>query len=616
MSRRPLGIAAVTVAGLEAALAAAGVQASLLSAVLLVAPGFALAPLLPEPLRRSPVAALAAAPVLGVAASSIVLISASSASIPLTGTAVRLILGTTIVLAVALLPGPDVGGRLDRGARLGALGLGAAVVAGVVLEGRVLHGSPAPGNDWAKYVLYADEIRRHHALLIDNPYWMLGVPFREDPGAPALYGSFLVLSGQSASTVMHGIWGFAVLSVLSTYAYVRSLWGEVSGVLAAAFVAVIPVSHDILGWHGLANLAALCQLPLVLLYLTLLVTRGLDWRGAGGFGVLLVGVAAAHRLSLLVTVATVAATLAVALVLSAEARRRMPRDALKVAVLVALISPGVVYDLVTRGRSFGGTLSYRSYLSSKVDLSLAASDLTWLFCALAVAALLLAAAWGAGAHAQGAGDPWPAATQTSKPWMRWWWPGSAVDREHITAQLEAFAAAGIGGVEITPIYGAKGAEARYIDFLSDRWLALLAHTGKEARRLGLGVDMATGTGWPFGGPGVQPAHGSSSLVLIDGQLAGKPTGMKVKRAAPGGQGLVLDPYSTAALDEYLQPFTAAFAKLPRDSLRSQFHDSFEYYDSSWSPALEARFREMHGYDIQQYAAEIEDDRIDRHLTVS
>jgi hypothetical protein len=392
VSRRPLGIGAVIVAGLEAALAAAGVQASLLSAALLVAPGFALAPLLPEPLRRSPVAAVAAAPVLGVAASSLVLISASSAGIPLTGTAVRLLLGATIVLAVALLPGPDVGGRLDRDARLGALGLGAAVVAGVVLEGRVLHGSPVPGNDWAKYVLYADEIRRHHALLIDNPYWMLGVPFREDPGAPALYGSFLALSGEPASTVMHGIWGFAVLCVLSTYAYVRSLWGEVSGVLAAAFVAVIPASHDILGWHGLANVAALCQLPLVLLYLTLLVTRGLDWRRAGGFAVLLVGVAAAHRLSLLVTVATVAATLAAAIVLSAEGRRRIPRDALRVAVLVALISPGVVYDLVTRGRSFGGTLSYRSYLSSKVDLSLAASDLTWLFVALAVAALVLAVA--------------------------------------------------------------------------------------------------------------------------------------------------------------------------------------------------------------------------------
>ena len=39
--------------------------------------------------------------------------------------------------------------------------------------------------------------------------------------------------------------------------------------------------------------------------------------------------------------------------------------------------------------------------------------------------------------------------------------------------------------------------------------------------------------------------------------------MKVKRAAPGGEGLVLDPYSTDALDAYLERFTRAFAPLPR-----------------------------------------------------
>ena len=163
--------------------------------------------------------------------------------------------------------------------------------------------------------------------------------------------------------------------------------------LAAAFVAVIPGEprHPRVARSRQRGRTRL--LPLVLLYLTLLVTRGLDWRSAGGFAVLLVGVAAAHRLSLLVTVATVAATLAVALVLSAEGRRRMPRDALKVAVLVVLISPGVVYDLVTRGRElWGHPCSYRSYLSSKVDLSLAASDLTWVFSVLGVAALVLAVA--------------------------------------------------------------------------------------------------------------------------------------------------------------------------------------------------------------------------------
>ena len=205
-------------------------------------------------------------------------------------------------------------------------------------------------------------------------------------------------------------------------------------------------------------------------------------------------------------------------------------------------------------------------------------------------------------HAQEAGSTWPAATQTAKPWMRWWWPGSAVEREQLTMQLEAFAAAGIGGVEITPIYGARGADARNIEFLSPRWMEMLEHTSREAGRLGLGVDMATGTGWPFGGPWVEPEHGSSSLTLVDRKLSGKPTGMKVKRAGPGGQGLVLDPYSVSALDHYLARFTTAFAKFPRDGLRSQFHDSFEYYDASWSPALAQEFQEMHGYDIQDHAA--------------
>jgi hypothetical protein len=211
--------------------------------------------------------------------------------------------------------------------------------------------------------------------------------------------------------------------------------------------------------------------------------------------------------------------------------------------------------------------------------------------------------------AQEVTSPWPEVTQSAKPWTRWWWPGSAVEKTQLTAQLEAMSAAGIGGVEITPIYGPRGGEARYIDFLSPRWVEMLEHTTQEAKRLGLGVDMATGTGWPFGGPSVSAADGSSSLALLDGKLTGKPTAMKVKRPAPGGEGLVLDPYSTAALDRYLRPFSKAFAGLPRDSalgrgLRGQFHDSFEYYNASWTPTLPAVFQEMHGYDIQSFAAQL------------
>jgi hypothetical protein len=199
---------------------------------------------------------------------------------------------------------------------------------------------------------------------------------------------------------------------------------------------------------------------------------------------------------------------------------------------------------------------------------------------------------------------WARAANTRKPWVRWWWPGSAVDRDSLTRQLEELARIGVGGVEITPIYGARGYEPRYIDFLTPEFMAMLEHVGREGQRLGLGIDMATGTGWPFGGPWIDKDHALAKAVLRDGKLAGEPTGMMVKRAAPGGEGLVVNPFSPDALRAYLKPFDDAFARFPKGLIRGQFHDSFEYYEASWAPALPSVFREMHGYDVQDYAAEL------------
>ncbi len=194
--------------------------------------------------------------------------------------------------------------------------------------------------------------------------------------------------------------------------------------------------------------------------------------------------------------------------------------------------------------------------------------------------------------------------ETTRPWTRWWWPGNAVTEAGITTQLEAFAAAGLGGVEITPIYGAQGAEDLYRPFLSPGWQQAIAHTLREAERLGLGVDMATGTGWPFGGPWVNPTDGSQRPTLSDaGQLIGTSTGMMVKRAGPGGEGLVIDPFSTAALTRYLSPISDALAAVPESAgLRAQFHDSFEYYGAGWTPDIGATFTAMHGYELAPYAA--------------
>ena len=118
-------------------------------------------------------------------------------------------------------------------------------------------------------------------------------------------------------------------------------------------------------------------------------------------------------------------------------------------------------------------------------------------------------------------DPgWPVMSRETRPWTRWWWMGSAVDRPGLSAELENLKAAGLGGVEITPIYGVAGAESKFIPYLSSDWVGQLEHTLREAARLDLGVDMATGTGWPFGGPWVGDADAPRNLVYRTWTVAG------------------------------------------------------------------------------------------------
>jgi hypothetical protein len=106
---------------------------------------------------------------------------------------------------------------------------------------------------------------------------------------------------------------------------------------------------------------------------------------------------------------------------------------------------------------------------------------------------------------------WPTITQTNKPWTRWWWEGSAVDKKNLTWAMQQYQQAGLGGLELTPIYGVKGHESEFIDFLSPKWMDMLQYTLSEAKRLNLGIDMANGTGWPFGGPLVTPEDACKNM---------------------------------------------------------------------------------------------------------
>lgn len=107
---------------------------------------------------------------------------------------------------------------------------------------------------------------------------------------------------------------------------------------------------------------------------------------------------------------------------------------------------------------------------------------------------------------------WPRITLTTKPWSRWWWMGGGVNEKDLTPEMERYAEAGLGGLEITPIYGVKGREDLFIPYLSPQWMKLLDHVLKEAERLDMGVDMATGNGWPFGGPWIKSEDACKNVV--------------------------------------------------------------------------------------------------------
>ena len=247
--------------------------------------------------------------------------------------------------------------------------------------------------------------------------------------------------------------------------------------------------------------------------------------------------------------------------------------------------------------------------------------------------------------------------QTYKPWAYWWWMGNSVTKEGISTNLKLYQEAGLGGLHIIPIYGEKGDEENFIQYLSPQWMEMLVHTVNEANELGLGIDMTTGTGWPFGGPNVGFENAAKTFVLkeidldtvkniaeitsgiknakliaLSGQkddgthenviesmpsdgsiiyaslynkvfaLVMHPTQQKVKRAAPGGEGLVMDYFNKNALNHYFNRFQLAFGSTQFTSgkVRAFYNDSYEVYGANFTDNFLEKFKELRGYDLANF----------------
>lgn len=260
---------------------------------------------------------------------------------------------------------------------------------------------------------------------------------------------------------------------------------------------------------------------------------------------------------------------------------------------------------------------------------------------------------------------WPTVRPEALPGTRWWWLGSAVNKQDLTYNLEEYAKAGLGTVEITPIYGVQGNDKNNLNFLSPEWMTMLQHTQAEGKRIGVEVDMNTGTGWPFGGPNVSIEDAATKAIFQSYNVTGgkeihlsiavedkkqesfavlsrvmaykedtherlnltskakghqlqwtAPEGQwriivlyigktlqQVKRAAPGGEGYVMNHLDKNAVKRYLNNFDKAFKANKTAFPHTFFNDSYEVYQADWTPDFLEQFARLRGYKLEDYFPE-------------
>lgn len=213
----------------------------------------------------------------------------------------------------------------------------------------------------------------------------------------------------------------------------------------------------------------------------------------------------------------------------------------------------------------------------------------------------------------------------------------------------------------------KSSDPQNIQYLTTPWMNMLKKAEELGSTYSIQIDMNMGTGWPFGGPSVKvseaagkmeyynkdfttseaspsitfemsPSSGSTLncvmafpqrisgadtldvTAFMDGNtLRWTPenkgrwrvvaiynghTMQQVKRAAPGGEGLVLDHLDSAAVANYIQVFENAFSRSGATYPATFFNDSYEIFNADWSPRFFEEFEKRRGYKLQRHLQEL------------
>jgi len=117
---------------------------------------------------------------------------------------------------------------------------------------------------------------------------------------------------------------------------------------------------------------------------------------------------------------------------------------------------------------------------------------------------------------------------SARPWVYWLPLSGNITREGITADFEAMARVGIGGVIQLEVD--QGTPKGKVDFAGPLWMELFSHACREADRLGLEMNMNNDAGWcGSGGPWITPELSMLKVVWKETVVEG---GMDWKVSLP------------------------------------------------------------------------------------
>jgi hypothetical protein len=201
-----------------------------------------------------------------------------------------------------------------------------------------------------------------------------------------------------------------------------------------------------------------------------------------------------------------------------------------------------------------------------------------------------------------------------------------------------------------------------LKFMSPEFLDALAFTAGKAKALGLRMDLTLGSGWPYGGPqfpaseaagrlrtlNVRITPGQTSVpvpqvregeqvfaaflgpmtnvpsssnpyrevelrantALLPADLGGQTqitffvasqTGMKVKRAAYGAEGFVIDHYNPTVINKFMKEIaTPAVQACGPNPPYAVFCDSLEVGGEDWTFNFLEEFQKRRGYDLKPF----------------